>query len=1021
MISALLLLCLAQDVPFQEYDGLVREVLGKTVEFQEAQAVARELGVEVALYGGSARDLAFFVRSHDAAWLRQQKQFYLVEMLGTRGSDIDLISTGRAEEFQERLMREHPPMGEFYRWEVRPVSKLDGDVERLQGRNTVDKILLSEKPLPVPARVSRWHDEGLRDAHAGIIRYVRSNDYFKSPQYPHEHDEFFEVLRALRWATGYRGVKLADGTVAQMKAVIDHALQRAEAIKGEIGENLFTRRVRQNLKKMIAQSVDLRATDRLVRELGVDRLMQSIGFEDGYKVARFERSYDRGATDVAENLPIVRIPQTEFHHYTPEDRQLRILLGGFKPSETGQAGRGLYLASDPDSSRSRGPRLVKVRLDRDDARMVDITQGEGLKLWQAYSTEVGRAGDFDGFAERYRIDVIRYTDTWYVLKNAGPLLDVESGDLIGRYLRSLARDPLAEKTRRLHELRETIASFSMESEEGRREVVREARDLERLEERLRSWDDREWAGADPAEVDRFKEAARRWLEDYGALREKAIEVELRRLVSEGGTSKFWRTWDARQTVEWTATQIPRTSRRAELTQQLGRVVEEIVFALDREPAAERFPALQTLLRYGTTGELGREMGAVKAGLVRAGIELMEGAGYGQFMPEPMQQRTNVQWPALWLAESPDRVDLVRRLTRIAAEARDLPGVDAKLNRAALLLPYEFVLRRAVNEKEALFVRVKGGVQGHDASAKVYDTVAAQVKEMAGLPPAGDSVEFSRETAVFLRKFGELKQSLLWDAEARIRYQRTDTTYDSAVALLASEGKLEELYRRKTFVENGWLWSALSWMPYLNGKAMGLVRAVAAGSPTPWGRRGAEQAIAEFESVTRGWGADNRTRAVKGELAGMARFAVAFMAKETISAAETRNPRRVLEAGRELGRPMFWVGLGAFSAAAHVTDVGVRMLPRRIGTLTRAWLPLTAGMAAMQGVSGRFSPRDLAWSAGTFLAVGTAVDVAVRALVGPTGWVWNVAKLTATLYFAEKLENRLRRSRGVRERLEDVVR
>ena len=294
MKIALLLLLYFQD-PEAEFRDLVQHVLTHTEEFKLAQKTAKDLGVDVALYGGSSRDLAFFVREEirqgRAAELRQRRSFRLVDMLGTESSDIDLIATGQDTEFQNRLNREHPPMGEFYRWEVKPVEKLDNDVERTQGRITVDKMLLTDTPWNLPERVTEWHNEGLRDVQAGLIRYHRSPDYFKSPEYiAGQHDESFEVMRLIRFLTGYKNVEAAPGTLDAARAVMESAHRRADDIKSHTLNKLFTRRMQQNLTKIFLQSTDLDRTDRWVEELRLKKLMQAIGHESRFEIARFARS-----------------------------------------------------------------------------------------------------------------------------------------------------------------------------------------------------------------------------------------------------------------------------------------------------------------------------------------------------------------------------------------------------------------------------------------------------------------------------------------------------------------------------------------------------------------------------------------------------------------------------------------------------------------------------------------------------------------------------------------------------------
>ncbi|MBI2931710.1 MAG: hypothetical protein HYY16_08665 [Planctomycetes bacterium] len=150
-----------------------------------------------------------------------------------------------------------------------------------------------------------------------------------------------------------------------------------------------------------------------------------------------------------------------------------------------------------------------------------------------------------------------------------------------------------------------------------------------------------------------------------------------------------------------------------------------------------------------------------------------------------------------------------------------------------------------------------------------------------------------------------------------------------------------------------------------------------------------------------------------EAVGAGQFAAAYLVHGAIKAVETRDSARMKEAARQVGTLQFWAGVGTFTAASHAS----RWILLRLGVsgLWRSALPLAAGMAAVQLLSGRFSGEDVAAGTVSFLAAGAAVDLAARMMWGGrTGWILGVAKLAATLYGAEKLD-------GVRERIEGLVR
>ncbi|MBI2930621.1 MAG: hypothetical protein HYY16_03135 [Planctomycetes bacterium] len=185
---------------------------------------------------------------------------------------------------------------------------------------------------------------------------------------------------------------------------------------------------------------------------------------------------------------------------------------------------------------------------------------------------------------------------------------------------------------------------------------------------------------------------------------------------------------------------------------------------------------------------------------------------------------------------------------------------------------------------------------------------------------------------------------------------------------------------------------------------------------------------EDPSLTPAWqrahaGPQNRAvgRWVVREAMGAAQFGAAYLVKE---AAKARSVRQLRESALAMKEPMFWGSLGVFSGTAQVTRAGLRWvpMPRWARGVSMAAFPLAAGMGAMQGMAGQFSPKDLAISTGVFLGVGTVVDVAARLVMrSSTGWWLGVAKLAATLYLAEVAEGRLRpAARGLRERIEGIV-
>ncbi|MBI2933929.1 MAG: hypothetical protein HYY16_19975, partial [Planctomycetes bacterium] len=147
------------------------------------------------------------------------------------------------------------------------------------------------------------------------------------------------------------------------------------------------------------------------------------------------------------------------------------------------------------------------------------------------------------------------------------------------------------------------------------------------------------------------------------------------------------------------------------------------------------------------------------------------------------------------------------------------------------------------------------------------------------------------------------------------------------------------------------------------------------------------------------------------------FGVAYLIKESVRALETRDVEQMKQAMRRMGTGRFWMDLGVFSAASGGVQATLGSIPMS-GVFRpfffRTALPLATGMAAVQAMSGHFSVVDLAIDGSSFLVAGLAVqhvaDGAMFLLRGatPTGIVYGIGKLAATLYLGEKLGDELRR-------------
>lgn len=153
-----------------------------------------------------------------------------------------------------------------------------------------------------------------------------------------------------------------------------------------------------------------------------------------------------------------------------------------------------------------------------------------------------------------------------------------------------------------------------------------------------------------------------------------------------------------------------------------------------------------------------------------------------------------------------------------------------------------------------------------------------------------------------------------------------------------------------------------------------------------------------------------------EAGGFGKFAAAYLLKEGMKAMESGDGATFRHAVGQLGTSGFWASLGLFTIASRWTEIGLNRIPWR-GTaqkLVGATLPLAAGMAAVQFLSGHVSLKDVAIGTGAYFGAGVAVQLLADGLLlrllgsaGPTGWVaagaYSIGKMAVTLYLGEKIE------------------
>jgi hypothetical protein len=276
-------------------------------------------------------------------------------------------------------------------------------------------------------------------------------------------------------------------------------------------------------------------------------------------------------------VPVERIGQTEFYHYTKAIPTLNILTHGFLPSKGGRAERGVYVSGDTESGKDRGPYRIDVKLDPLRTRMVDITRGEGQTIWEAFCKEGGYTM-FDAFAARYGYDLIQYSaqPPWYVLKNSSSLHTGGVRGGLGYYLRSLTRDPSRERTNALKDLRQTVEPIVRCSSDAAMDVNLVV-SLSTYEHLLREVLRREASlmHQDLPHVDEFRDEATFFLEDFARLKGRVIQA---------GTAP----------PSWMATQWVHVPQRLALVEKFRAQVAHLPISWEGAPSVQ---TLASMLPY----------------------------------------------------------------------------------------------------------------------------------------------------------------------------------------------------------------------------------------------------------------------------------------------------------------------------------------------------------------------------------------------------------------------------------------
>ncbi|MBI2933742.1 MAG: Zn-dependent exopeptidase M28 [Planctomycetes bacterium] len=369
-----------------------------------------------------------------------------------------------------------------------------------------------------------------------------------------------------------------------------------------------------------------------------------------------------------------------------------------------------------------------------------------------------------------------------------------------------------------------------------------------------------------------------------------------------------------------------------------------------------------------------------------------------------------------------------------------PGADDAGSAMAALFEVARVLKNGVFERDIRFVAFDGEEPGLAGSTEyVNDLVRGREKILAvvnyDMMGYGDHLELEvpQESKWLLERVREIRQAYKLDLDVRYNLGPPADSYGYRGALRGSD--------QTPFIHNGY--AAISgleakldpdiWERHYNPNYHWKTDRVDTLNPRLVENvtRLTVAAVAELARPVSKAGPQSRSRAwVRSELAGAGQFAAAFLLKEGINAVEAQDPRRMRDAALQLKEFGFWGSLAAFTAASHVTVKAIGWLPLRgvAGMLARGTLPLAAGMAVVEALSGRFSGRRVLVGTAAYAVAGSVASLGSAALLrlvplapGAPRWVLGVVQLGATLYAGEKLTDRfMRRSvRGVTDSIGEI--
>ncbi len=444
---------------------------------------------EAEFYGGTTRDFLYWVKgrfqnsSSREQSLQIRHDLLLRESIEGREfilgeSDIDIITEKSVQidpgTFGIRKIDTHD-------FKIFDTESVEGLNERLQGYIPAEKIRLGSRGFTENVTFGK----GLSEIYQGrlTVHFTPEADFSQSLYA--QRMENHQVLLALRYlrllamdyfnsyGSGYPDTAHLFAIDTKSRQDVERILNSVldgKSLKPYLERERFNSWLNGTIRKAFRSYTNPTAAYLLMKEFKVDQLTLVYEGVESINDYVFVKKYD--LTRTASMLKKFEVDQDKFYlnftsefpdqkyyHGTRSKQNLsNIVLQGALPSSHGNAGRGLYgvgIANfDDAASWASDPKLVvEFEIDGSKAHLVDVTRGEGKRVFELYNKQYdGRSANvYDAFADDFSIDIIKYPYSFraFVLKNSAVIKN---------------RQGVYYKIRTLHQLLQTIEKIETTKE-----------------------------------------------------------------------------------------------------------------------------------------------------------------------------------------------------------------------------------------------------------------------------------------------------------------------------------------------------------------------------------------------------------------------------------------------------------------------------------------------------------------------------------------------------------------------------